>query len=52
MYAIVTCIHSANGLCRTCQAEYDADPDAYIEFGQHPAGEARWKEELEKAAND
>lgn len=41
----MTCIHSALGLCQSCQADYDTDPTAYIEFGDHPAGIARWQAE-------
>lgn len=41
----LTCIHAASGLCPECQADYDEDPDAWIEFGPHPEGIARWKAE-------
>lgn len=41
----LTCIHAVKGLCDTCQADYDTDPAAYIEFGDHPQGIANWKAE-------
>ena len=45
----LTCIHQqqagATGLCRRCQDDYDEDPDAWWEFGDHPAGIARWQKE-------
>jgi hypothetical protein len=41
----LTCIHSTDGLCEQCQADYDEDPDAWIEYGPHPAGIARWAAE-------
>jgi hypothetical protein len=38
------CIHTdGKGLCPACQADYDADPSAWEEFGQHPAGIANWR---------
>jgi hypothetical protein len=38
------CIHHpAFGLCRECQADFDADPAAYAEYGDHPAGIAASK---------
>lgn len=37
------CIHSDSGLCEACQADYDEDPAAWIEFGDHIAGLAAWK---------
>jgi hypothetical protein len=39
----LTCVHADQGLCPACQAEYEEDPQAWIEFGDHPAGLARWK---------
>lgn len=38
----LTCIHATEGLCPACREEYDADPCAYEEYGEHPAGLARW----------
>jgi hypothetical protein len=50
----VTCIHceavGRTGLCVACKAEYDEDPESWIEYGDHPAGienQKRLKEELE-----
>jgi hypothetical protein len=40
----ITCVHVAAGLCKSCQAEYDEDPSAYWEYGDHPAGLARWRD--------
>lgn len=43
-----TCIHRpAGGLCPNCQAEYEADPTAWIDYGYHSAGLARWEAELD-----
>jgi hypothetical protein len=39
----LTCIHSKMGLCESCQADYDADPAAWVEYGDHPAGIAAWQ---------
>lgn len=36
----LTCLHAAEGLCPSCQEEYDEDALAWIEFGSHPAGVA------------
>lgn len=38
----MTCIHSDTGLCPDCQADYDVDPLAWLEFGLHTEGIARW----------
>jgi hypothetical protein len=38
-----TCIHQPTGLCPACQAEYDEDPVAWMEYGDHPAGLANWR---------
>lgn len=42
----ITCTHQlaagAAGLCETCQYDYDVDPGAYMEFGEHPDGQANW----------
>ncbi len=40
----LTCIHREQGLCESCQAEYDEDPEAFEEFGRHPEGMRRWAE--------
>lgn len=45
------CIHTTAGLCPVCQADYDTDPQAWAEFGQHPAGIARW-EALEREIDE
>lgn len=39
------CVHSPDGicLCECCQESYDEDPQAYIEFGDHPQGIANWQ---------
>jgi hypothetical protein len=42
----LTCIHAANGLCPDCEADYDYDPIAWVEFGNHPQGIANWEAEL------
>lgn len=48
----MTCIHATTGLCETCQADYDYDPVAYHEFGDHPEGIRRWLElQAEMAAH-
>ena len=43
----LTCIHAPHGLCELCRAAYDEDPAAYLEFGDHPEGLRRWREEQE-----
>lgn len=45
----VECIQVERGpdgprLCDKCWAEYLEDPTAYIDYGDHPAGIARWAE--------
>lgn len=41
------CIHGDGlSLCQACQAEYETDPTAYLEFGEHPAGQAAWAAEV------
>lgn len=47
---MLTCIHAESGLCPACQAEYDEDPRAYLEFGDHPQGIANWKALQEEMA--
>lgn len=42
------CIHCQAGqICDACRADHDEDPEAWIEFGDHPAGAANWKREEE-----
>lgn len=41
--AFAACIHSTAGLCPKCQEEYDADPGAWSEYGDHPEGIKRWQ---------
>jgi hypothetical protein len=41
----LSCIHAARGLCPACRAAYEEDESAWHEFGDHPAGIARWREE-------
>jgi hypothetical protein len=48
----ITCIHAQHGLCAKCQADYYEDPQAYVEFGQHPQGEANWKRERDQILID
>ena len=41
------CIHGdGTSLCGNCREAYETDPDAYIEFGDHPEGMKRWAAEL------
>jgi hypothetical protein len=42
--AYMTCIHMDEGLCSHCQADYDYDPQSWIEYGYHRQGEANWRE--------
>lgn len=39
------CVHSPDGrtLCPACQEEYDADPTAWEEWGNHPQGLKNWE---------
>jgi len=46
----MTCIHSTTGLCPDCQANHDEDPTAWMEYGNHPDGIARWKALQEEMA--
>jgi hypothetical protein len=39
----LTCIHADRGLCPDCREEYEEDPSGWLEYGQHPAGLARWR---------
>lgn len=34
----LTCIHRSHGLCESCGRDYEADPSAWEEFGDHPDG--------------
>ena len=38
----LTCIHQSSGLCSECQEAYLVDPQAYMDYGDHPVGIARW----------
>jgi hypothetical protein len=45
------CIHTdGKGLCQDCLAEFAADPEAYLEYGEHPAGIERWRAVQEEMA--
>lgn len=47
------CIHGdGTNLCPACQEDYDGDPDAWEEFGQHPQGIANYQALLEEIAAD
>jgi len=46
------CIHCTDGLCKKCQAEYDEDPSAWLEYGQHEQGERNWKQRHELMGED
>jgi hypothetical protein len=47
------CVHGdGTGLCPGCRADHDEDPAAWLEFGDHPAGIARWAAEQEQIARD
>lgn len=46
------CIHQERGLCPACQADYDQDPQAFEEYGDHPAGLERWNRELQDILAD
>lgn len=37
------CIHDESRLCPACQADYDHDPWAYLEYGDYLAGLAAWE---------
>ena len=52
MYPYPTpCDHTGgNGLCPECQEEFDADPDAWEEFGAHPVGRENWRRLQEEIA--
>lgn len=45
------CIHTGGtSLCSACKESYDADPAAWEEYGDHPAGIERWRQERETMA--
>lgn len=45
------CIHGdGTNLCSDCQEEFDTDPGAWEEFGEHPQGAANWKAMQEEMA--
>jgi hypothetical protein len=46
----LNCIHCDHGLCPDCRADFEADQEAWYEFGNHPAGIANWKRLLEEIA--
>jgi len=54
----LTCVHvldwptPGGGLCPSCAAAFDADPDAYLEFGDHPAGLENWRREQQLWAGE
>jgi len=38
------CFHiAAQGLCDACKADQEIDPEAWEEFGNHPAGRENWR---------
>ncbi len=44
---VLTCTHmpaDVTGFCPACQADFDAEPLEYLEFGYHAAGEQRFAE--------
>lgn len=46
-----TCIHQADGLCPDCLESFQADPNAWIEYGDHPQGIANWQRLLAEMEN-
>jgi hypothetical protein len=42
------CIHAEHGLCPLCRRDCAADPQAFLEYGDHPAGQERWQALLEE----
>jgi len=40
----MTCIHQAEGLCPSCQADMEEDEQSWIEFGHHEQGERNWQQ--------
>lgn len=49
---IPDCIHAPGGLCPDCQADYEEDPEAWLEFGEHQAGIERWRKLQEEMDAD
>jgi hypothetical protein len=47
----ITCVHARVGLCSHCLDDFERDPVAYLNFGFHPAGIARWKAFCEEMAH-
>lgn len=38
------CIHSPAGrICGDCRADYEGDPSAWFEYGDHPEGVVNWQ---------
>ncbi len=38
------CVHTTDGtLCPSCRHEWEEDPTAYNEYGDHPEGLKRWR---------
>jgi len=35
----MNCLHCETGLCPECQADYDTDSQAWLEYGQHAEGD-------------
>ena len=48
----LTCIHRSKGLCPECRTEFEADPCAWYEFGNHPQGIANWQALQNEIAQD
>jgi len=48
----LTCVHAEQGLCPQCQADYDQDPEGYLEMGDHPAGLANYQQLLNEMAEE
>jgi len=45
----MNCIHQQKGLCPDCQEAYNAEPESWLEFGEHEEGIKNWealKEEM------
>jgi len=48
----MTCIHRDKGLCPKCQAEFDEDESAWLEFGYHSEGIERWRQLQQEIAEE
>lgn len=46
------CIHDENGLCPACHDDYQADPAAWIEYGDHADGLDNWQRTKDEIAAD